>query len=164
MMHSSTTASGTTLYRRMAEVFFLLIVFPFVLSLINLEFAQQWKVHFFPAAIILAALIFGATGGLAAGVAGSLYSAFLLGNPYLIIGNAALGFFTGLFYQKTDNLILSVILAFICQLPWLVVSDYYLMHLSEAFILKLVVVLFLADILWAVLISAINKPLRKLLC
>ena len=46
MMHSSTTASGTTLYRRMAEVF-LLIVFPFVLSLINLEFAQQWKVHFF---------------------------------------------------------------------------------------------------------------------
>ncbi|HPN86030.1 MAG TPA: hypothetical protein PKV11_03085, partial [Smithella sp.] len=143
---------------------FLLIVFPFVLSLINLEFAQQWKVHFFPAAIILAALIFGATGGLAAGVAGSLYSAFLLGNPYLIIGNAALGFFTGLFYQKTDNLILSVILAFICQLPWLVVSDYYLMHLSEAFILKLVVVLFLADILWAVLISAINKPLRKLLC
>jgi len=148
----------------MAEVFFLLIVFPFVLSLINLEFAQQWKVHFFPAAIILAALIFGSTGGLAAGVAGSLYSAFLLGNPYLIIGNAALGFFTGLFYQKTDNLILSVILAFICQLPWLVVSDYYLMHLSEAFILKLVVVLFLADILWAVLISAINKPLRKLLC
>ncbi len=135
-----------------------------MLSLINLEFAQQWKVHFFPAAIILAALIFGATGGLAAGVAGSLYSAFLLGNPYLIIGNAALGFFTGLFYQKTDNLILSVILAFICQLPWLVVSDYYLMHLSEAFILKLVVVLFLADILWAVLISAINKPLRKLLC
>lgn len=135
-----------------------------MLSLINLEFAQQWKVHFFPAAIILAALIFGSTGGLAAGVAGSLYSAFLLGNPYLIIGNAALGFFTGLFYQKTDNLILSVILAFICQLPWLVVSDYYLMHLSEAFILKLVVVLFLADILWAVLISAINKPLRKLLC
>ncbi|HQP40363.1 MAG TPA: hypothetical protein PK004_02860 [Smithella sp.] len=164
MMHSSTTASGTTLYRRMAEVFFLLIVFPFVLSLINLEFAQQWKVHFFPAAIILAALIFGSTGGLVAGVAGSLYSAFMLGNPYLIIGNAILGFFTGLFYQKTDKLILSVFLAFICQLPWLVLSDLYFMHLSNAFILKLVVVLFLADILWAVLISTINKPLRKLLC
>lgn len=148
----------------MAAVFFLLIVFPFMLSLINLEFAQQWKVHFFPAAIILAALIFGATGGLAAGIAGSLYSAFLLGNPYLMLGNAILGFCTGIFYSKTDKLILSVFLAFICQLPWLVVSDYYFMHLSGEFILRLVVVLFLADILWAALISIMNKPLHKHLC
>ena len=164
MMISSMTINGVKLYRRMAAAFFLLIVFPFVLSLINLEFAQQWKVHFFPAAIILAALIFGATGGLAAGIAGSLYSAFLLGNPYLMLGNAILGFCTGIFYSKTDKLILSVFLAFICQLPWLVVSDYYFMHLSGEFILRLVVVLFLADILWAALISIMNKPLHKHLC
>ncbi len=148
----------------MAAAFFLLIVFPFALSIINLEFSQQWKVHFFPAAIILAALIFGATGGLVAGIAGSLYSAFLLGNPYLMLGNAILGFCTGIFYSKTDKLILSVFLAFICQLPWLVVSDYYFMHLSGEFILRLVVVLFLADILWAALISIMNKPLHKHLC
>lgn len=164
MMISSTTADSVKQYRRMAVAFFLLIVIPFVLSLINLQFAQQWKVHFSPAAIILAALIFGATGGLVAGVAGSLYSAFLLGNPYLMLGNAILGFCTGIFYRKTDKLMFSVFLAFICQLPWLIVSDYYFMHLSGEFILRLVVVLFLADILWAALISAMNKPLRNLLC
>ena len=102
MINSSTAAvNSIKLYRRTAIAFVLLVFLPFMLSLINLTFAQSWKVHFFPAAIILAALIFGAAGGFVAGIAGSLYSAFLLGNPYLIIGNALFGLLTGIFYKKT---------------------------------------------------------------
>lgn len=164
MKNISTTANAFRLSRKFAVTITLLLIFPFVLSMINLEFAQHWKVHFFPAAIILAALIFGAAGGLLAGVAGSLYTAMLLGNPYLIVGNAILGFLTGFFYKKTNKLMLSVILAFLCQLPWLIVTDYYFMNLSVAFITKLIVVLLLADILWAAVIQLMNKPLRRYLC
>lgn len=164
MMNSSTTANNVGLYRRAAIALALLVFLPFILSLINLTFAQSWKLHFFPAAIILAAMIFGATGGLVAGIAGSLYSSLLLGNPYLIIGNALFGLFTGIFYTKTNKIILSVLLAFICELPWLIVSDYYFMRLSAEYIAKLVVVLFLANTLWAALIHLMNKPLRKYLC
>lgn len=164
MMNSSTTANNVGLYRRAAIALALLVFLPFVLSLINLTFAQSWKLHFFPAAIMLAAMIFGATGGLVAGIAGSIYSSLLLGNPYLIIGNALFGLFTGIFYTKTNKIILSVLLAFICELPWLIVSDYYFMRLSAEFIAKLVVVLFLANVLWAALVHLINKPLRKYLC
>lgn len=163
MINSSTAANSVSLYRRTAIAFSLLVFLPFMLSLINLTFAQSWKVHFFPAAIILAALIFGTTGGLVAGVAGSLYSALVLGNPYLIVGNALFGLLTGIFYKKTNKIILSVLLAFICELPWLIVSDYYFMRLSAEFITKLIVVLFLANVFWATLIHLMNKPLRKLL-
>jgi hypothetical protein len=164
MMNSSTAVNGVRLYRRAAIAFALLIISPFMLSLINLTFAQSWKVHFFPAAIILAALIFGAAGGLVAGVAGSLYSALLLGNPYLIAGNALFGLLTGIFYKKTNKIILSVLLAFALEIPWLIFSDYYLVGLSAEFITKLLAVLFLANVLWASLIRLMDKPLRKLLC
>jgi hypothetical protein len=163
MTNSSTVINGVIFYRRIAVTLTLLIIFPFALSTINLTFAQSWKLHFFPAAIILAALVFGAAGGLVAGIAGSVYSALSLGNPYLIAGNALFGLLTGIFYKKTNKIILAVFLAFVCELPWLIVTDYYFMRLSAEFIAKLVLVLFLADVFWAALIQAINKPLRKFL-
>jgi uncharacterized membrane protein len=164
MINSTTVLTGVKLYRKTAVAFTLLIFLPFALSLINLTFAQSWEIHFFPAAIILAALIFGAAGGFIAGVAGSLYSAVLLGNPYLIVGNALFGLLTGIFYKQNDKIILSVVLAFICELPWLIMTDYYFVRLPAEFIAKLVIVLFLANVLWAALIHLFNKNLRKLIC
>ena len=164
MTNSSVAANDFKIYRRAAIAFALLVFLPFFLSMINLTFAQNWKVHFFPAAIILAVLIFGAAGGLAAGVTGSIYSAVLLGNPYLVAGNALFGLLTGIFYKKTNKIVFSVLLAFVCELPWLIITDYYFVHLPLEFIAKLVVVLLLANVLWSALISLINKPLRKFLC
>lgn len=163
MLNSSIVAGTSKVYRNLTVAFALLVVLPFILSMINLEFAQSWKVHFFPAATILAAIIFGAPGGLVAGLTGSLYSAVLLCNPYLIAGNALFGLLTGIFYKKTNKIIVAVMLAFICELPWLIISDYYFMHLSAEFIAKLAVVLLLANLFWAALIQLINKPLRKIL-
>lgn len=73
MLQSSTAVKDIKLYRRFAVAMSLLVIFPFALSMINLTFAQSWKVHFSPAAIILASLIFGAAGGFVAGIAGSLF-------------------------------------------------------------------------------------------
>jgi uncharacterized membrane protein len=163
MTNYSLAAGNIKSYRRAAIAFALLVVLPCLLSLVNLTFAQSWKIHFFPAAIILAALIFGATGGLVAGIAGSLYFALFLGNPYLIVGNALFGLLTGVFYKKTNKIILSVLLAFAGELPWLIITDYYLVNLPAIFITRLVVVLFLANVFWAALIHLSIKPLRKLL-
>jgi uncharacterized membrane protein len=163
MTNFSIATNTVKSYRRAAIAFALLVVLPCLLSLVNLTFAQSWKIHFFPAAIILAALIFGAAGGLVAGIAGSLYFALFLGNPYLIVGNALFGLLTGVFYKKTNKIILSVLLAFAGELPWLIITDYYLINLQAIFITRLVVVLFLANVFWAALIHLNIKPLRKLL-
>jgi hypothetical protein len=157
-----TAQSNVMFYRKAVSVFTLLVLLPCLLSLINITFAQSWKFHFFPAAIILAAVFYGATGGIVAGISGSLYSALFLGNPYIIVGNALLGLLIAVFYKKNDNLILCVLLAYACELPWLILTDYYFVHLSSDFIAKLVVVLLLANIFWAVLIQISIKHIRKL--
>lgn len=157
-----TAESNVRLYRKAVSVFLLLILLPCLLSLVNITFAESWKIHFFPAAIILAAVVFGAGGGVIAGISGSLYTALFLGNPYIIVGNALFGMLAAVFYKKTDKIVLSVLLAYLCELPWLILTDYYLVHLPADFIAKLVVVLLLGNILWATLIKLSLKPIRKL--
>ena len=164
VVNSSLTINGIRSFRRIALAFGLLVLLPCVLSLINITFAHHWKIHFFPAAIFLAAVCFGPAGGLAAGITGSLYSAILLGNPYLLIGNALLGLMTGVFFRKTGKVIPSVGLAFACQLPWLVVSDFYFVGLPAVYIAKLTIVLFLGNLLWALLIHPAVGPVKKYLC
>ncbi|MEE9913027.1 MAG: hypothetical protein K4571_15040 [Deltaproteobacteria bacterium] len=164
MMNSSWMITDLKSYRRAALAFGLLVVLPFVLSLMNLTFAESWKIHFFPAAIFLAAASFGPAGGLAAGVTGSLYAAVFLGNPYLMVGNALLGFMTGVFFQKTGKMLPAAMLAYACQLPWLIVSDYFFVHLPAGFIARLALVLLLGNILWALLIDLMMKPIKKYLC
>jgi hypothetical protein len=164
MTNSSLTATGVTPYRRAALAFGLLVLLPIALSLVNVTFAQSWKVHFFPAAIFLATIPFGPVGGFVAGITGSLYSALMLGNPYLIVGNVILGVMTGVLVRKSFNIIPAVLLAYACQLPWLIVSDYFFAGLSAEFIARLVVVLFLGNLLWALLIALTMKPIKKYLC
>jgi uncharacterized membrane protein len=149
-------------YRKAADVILLLIILPCLLSLINLNFAQNWKIHFFSAAIILAAVVFGAGGGLLAGLTGSLYSALFLGNPYILVGNALFGLLAGVFYKKTGKIIPAVLLAYLGQLPWLILSDYYFVHLPAIFIAKLAIVLFLTNAFWAALIHLSLNPIKKL--
>ncbi len=164
MNQSSISLKNVRSYRRVALAVGLLVVLPFALSLIHVTFAEHWKLHFFSAAIFLAAVSFGPVGGLIAGVAGSLYAALFLGNPYLIVGNAILGLMSGYFFQKFPRMLVSAALAFACQLPWLIVSDYFFMGLPAGFIARLAVVLFLGNLLWALLIDLAMKPIKKNLC
>jgi len=160
---SLTAENGVKSYHKAISVFSLLVLLPFLLSLINITFAESWKIHFFPAAIILAAVVFGATGGIIAGISGSLYTSLFLGNPYIIVGNVLFGLLIAVFYKKTNKIVPSVLLAYMCGLPWLILTDYYLVHLPSVFVAKLVLVLLLANILWAVLINISIKQIQKLL-
>lgn len=163
MTNSPVIVTGVRPYRTMALALGLLVVIPFALSVINIQIANTWKIHFFQAAVFLAALRFGVAGGVAAGVSGSLFTAVTLGNPYLIVGNIILGGMTGIIFRKTQRLIPAVLLAYCCQLPWLIVSSYFFVGLPAPFIAGLVAILLLSNMLWASLITLCMKPLERYL-
>lgn len=143
--------------------FIFLLVLPNLLGLINLSTPFGFKIHFFQLAIFLAALTYGPKGGLLSGLVGSIYSAMLMSNPYLIVGNAILGFFVGLFARVGLNILFSVWLAFLMQLPWLIITDYFFVHLPINIILTLIITLFISNTIWAIITKYTVKPLKNAL-
>lgn len=145
-------------------VFFISLIFlPNLLGLFNISVPGGFKIHFFQAAIFMAALLYGPKGGALAGGVGSLYSAFSMGNPYIIIGNVLLGFFTGFFARLGLPILLAVIFSFCIQLPWLIISDYYFVNLPVSLIKKIILALALSNILWAIVVYYIIKPIKRII-
>jgi len=142
-------------------LFIVLLALPNLLGLLNISTPWGFQIHFFQFAVFLAALIYGPLGGLFSGAIGSTYSAVLMHNPYLIVGNALLGFFVGLFARYGLHAVFAVLLAFIIQLAWLIPSDYYWMHLPAVFITGLVITLLISNVIWAVIASYLSGPIKK---
>lgn len=141
--------------------FVILAVLPNILGMINIPVAEGFNLHVFQLAIFLAAALYGPVGGLMSGFAGSFYAAFIMGNPYLILGNAILGLCSGLFIKKGLSLLLAVWLAFIIQLPWLFLTDYYLVGLAAPVIGSLAVSLFLSNTVWALAACLLREPAER---
>jgi len=143
-------------------VFFtFMLVLPNFLSVFNLPTPYGFNIHFFQIAIILAAMLFGPIGGAAAGLMGSLYSALAMHNPYLIVGNIILGFFVGVFFRYKWNVVSAVVAAFAIQLPWLVATDYYLVHMPLPIIGMLAVTLFVSNVIWASVAHYAYAPVAR---
>lgn len=142
-------------------LFLFLMILPNLLGLINLNTVWGFKIHFFQIAVFIAALIYGPKGGLLSGLVGSLYSAFVMSNPYIVIGNAILGFFVGLFVRYNLNTIIAVMLAYSIQLPWLIITDYYLVNLPISFILRLILALAISNMIWAIVAHYTVKPIKE---
>src|SRR3989338_298963 len=132
------------------SMFLFLLVLPNFLGMVNLPTSFGFQIHFFQVAVFLAALIYGPSGGLLSGIIGSVYPAIIMHNPYIVGGNAILGFFAGLFARYGIKTLFAVWLAFLIQLPWLVITDYYLVHLPVKFITALVVALAVSNTMWAI--------------
>jgi hypothetical protein len=130
---------------------FMLIFLPLVLSLVHIPTPWGFHLHFFQIAILLGAYLFGPVGGGIAGAAGSLAGALILANPYIIIGNVILGTATGLFARQGIRPLFAIWLAFLLQLPWLVLTDFWFMGLPATFIQGLMISLFLSHTLWGVI-------------
>ena len=109
------------------------------------------SIHFMQLPIILTGLAVGAVPGASVGLLGSLVMAFMLptANPYIIVGNAILGLFTGLFYSRIKNWkvrpvipqLASVLAAYLIQAPYGYFTDVYLVSMYptvvQAILLKL---------------------------
>jgi hypothetical protein len=148
---------------RTISVFLLLVFLPNLLGMINIS-AAGFKIHFFQLAVILAAAVYGPVGGLAAGLVGSINSAMIMHNPYLIVGNMILGLFAGLFIRKGFNAVQAVLLAFAIQLPWLIVTDLYLVHLPISIITSIIIALLISNTIWSVVVHYSAKQVKKALC
>ncbi|MFH1255903.1 MAG: hypothetical protein V1494_01290 [Candidatus Diapherotrites archaeon] len=139
-----------------------LAVFPNLLGLISVPTGLGFNFHVFQILIFTAALIYGPFGGAVSGLFGSLYSAAVLNNPYIIFGNILLGFFFGVFAKKT-NPVFAVLGAFAIQLPWLWVTDIYFAHMPTAAVQLVVVSLLASNILWAFLAVKSYKKVKALI-
>lgn len=106
------------------------------------------EIHLMQFPIILTGLALGSrTGGLV-GFIGAAVMAFRLRppNPYILPGNAILGFFTGLFYSRTKKMggrpiipqVISVLGAYIVQAPYVYVTDVYLMSMPPPVVLAII--------------------------
>ncbi|VVC03380.1 Uncharacterised protein [Candidatus Bilamarchaeum dharawalense] len=142
-------------------LFLSLLVLPNLLGMINLSTGFGFNVHFFQIAIFIAAFIYGPKGGLLSGLFGSAYSAMAMGNPYIVVGNCILGLVTGLFAKKFNAM--AVGLAFMVQLPWLVATDYYLIHMPLPVITLLVISLALSNLIWALVASKMTGHIKGML-
>lgn len=156
-MIKTITISRTSITK--ITVFVLLVAVTEILSTINLPTIYGFKIHLFQIAVFSGAIIFGPLIGAFIGGAGSIYSGILMHNPYLILGNILLGFFVGLFNKKGLHPVVSVLLSLLVQLPWLIISDKYFMHMPNLVLEKLVVALVITDILWVYIVSIFKKRL-----
>ncbi|MFH1053028.1 MAG: hypothetical protein V1740_01295 [Candidatus Woesearchaeota archaeon] len=144
-------------------LFIFLLALPNLLGVVNIGTIFGFKVHFFQIAVFLAAMLYGPTGGFFSGLIGSSYSAFIMANPYIAIGNAILGFFAGLFFRLGIKAVLAVLLAYAIQLTWLVLTDYYLVGLSVGFIQALAITLLVSNLIWAVAADYLTKQIKHIL-
>ena len=140
-------------------LFVALLILPNLLGMINITTAWGFKIHTFQFAIFVAAFIYGPTGGLASGIVDSIFSATMMGNPYILVGNAILGLFAGIFI-KYFPAVVAVWLAFLVQTPWLVLSDYYFMHMPLHVIGYLIIALLISNTIWALPASYITGRMK----
>jgi hypothetical protein len=149
MLTSTITTVGKTWRTMLASTIFALIICPFVLSMIHIPTPWGIRIHCFQLALIWGAYLCGPFGGILAGAAGSFAGALMMANPYIIIGNMILGAAIGYFAERGIRPLFAIWFAFLIQLPWLVISDYFFMSLSTQFIKNLILSLFLSNTLWA---------------
>lgn len=103
------------------------------------------EIHVMQLPIILTGLALGPGAGGLVGFLGAAVMAFRLRppNPYILLGNAMLGFFTGLFYLHLRKMkgrpiipqVICVMGAYVLQVPYVYVTDVYLMSMPSAIVL-----------------------------
>ncbi len=139
-----------------------LAIFPNILGLFHITILNT-RIHFFQYLIFLAAAIYGPVGGMISGGLGSVWTAVLLNNPYIIIGNMILGGLFGIFIRLKWNVFSAVLAAYFIQLPWLWITDIYLANMPIGVVKGVVVALLLSNMLWAVVAKSSSKYIKKLI-
>jgi len=122
------------------------------------------NIHFFQYIIFLAAIIYGPWGGAFVGGIGSINTSIILNNPYIIIGNIILGFFSGYFHNRTKRILLSCISAFFIQVPWLWLTDVYLAGIPAYNVNLIIISLLLSNIIFSFLTIISYKFIKKSIC
>lgn len=121
------------------------------------------EIHLMQLPIVLTGLALGPRAGGLVGFLGAAVMAFRLRppNPYILLGNAILGFFTGLFYLRLKKIkgrpiipqVISVLGAYIIQFPYIYITDVYLMPMPSAIVLTVILPKLLVEDIISVLLA-----------
>jgi len=127
--------------------------------------AGMFRVHFIQIPIILTGLALGPLAGGFVGFTGAIVMAFMLitPNPYLLFGNAILGGLTGLFYRYLRRVsgiplipqMLAVLGAYTVQMPYVYVTDVYLMSMPVPVVLMIMLTLLIEDVISVLIVHPI---------
>lgn len=117
--------------------------------------------HLIQLPIVFSGFSAGAVAGGLVGFFGTFVMAFTLvkPNPYIIGGNAILGLLTGALYSKVRKLssrpilpqVISVFFAYLVQMPYVYVTDVYLMGMPHPVVVGILGVLLIEDLMSALI-------------
>jgi uncharacterized membrane protein len=122
-----------------------------VLSAVSVPFVLGLRIHFFQVAIMLAGIIGGPVSGLVAGAVGGAYMAALRSDPTIVVGNALLGLFTGLFVRKTRPVLAGILAWVLIQAPWLYLTGTYILNVPGVVMQTILITLTVEDVICAVI-------------
>ena len=128
-----------------------------VLSALSVPFLFGLRIHFFQVAIMLAGVVGGPVSGLVAGGVAGVYTAALMSNPTIIVGNALLGLFTGIFVRKMRPVLAGILAWVLIQAPWLYLSETYILNVPGFVMQTILVTLTVEDVICAVVADVLQN-------
>jgi uncharacterized membrane protein len=128
-----------------------------VLSALSVPFLLGVRIHFFQVAIMLAGVVGGPVSGLIAGGLGGLYIAALMSNPTIVLGNALLGLFTGVFVRKMRPVLAGILSWILIQAPWLYLSETYILNVPGSVMQTILITLTVEDVVCAVITDVLQN-------
>ena len=128
-----------------------------VLSALSVPFVFGLRIHFFQVAIMLAGVIGGPVSGLIAGSVGGVYMSALRSDPTIIVGNAFLGLFTGLFVRKMRPVLAGILAWVLIQAPWLYLTGTYILNVPGFVMQTILVTLTVEDVICAVIADVLQS-------
>jgi len=127
------------------------------LSALSVPFVLGLRIHFFQIAIILAGVIGGPVSGLVTGAIGGVYMAALRSDPTIVVGNALLGLFTGLFVRKMRPALAGIAAWVLIQAPWIYLTGTYILHVPGIVMQTILATLTVEDVICAVIADVLQS-------
>jgi uncharacterized membrane protein len=128
-----------------------------VLSALSVPFLLGVRIHFFQVAIMLAGVVGGPVSGLIAGGLGAVYIAAVMSNPTIVLGNALLGLFTGIFVRKMRPVLAGILSWVLIQAPWLYLSETYILNVPGSVMQTILISLTVEDAICAVITDVLQN-------
>jgi riboflavin transporter FmnP len=127
-----------------------------VVSALSVPFVFGLRIHFFQVAIMLAAMVGGPVSGLVAGSVGGVYVSVLRSDPTIVVGNALLGLFTGLFVRKMRPVLAGVPAWVLIQAPWLYLTGTFILNVPGVVMQTILITLTVEDIICAAIADVLQ--------
>jgi hypothetical protein len=95
--------------------------------------------------------------GLVTGAIGGVYVAALRSDPTIVVGNALLGLFTGLFVRKMRPVLAGILAWVLIQAPWLYLTGTYILNVPAVVMQTILATLTVEDVICAVIADVLQS-------